>query len=289
MAKTFEETLIEEIVRVPWLGGPTGRAIAGTIGAAQEAEVRRLRDAALMKCPGLAPGDALPLLGLDRMLRRAPPQTDAAYAEWLERAGELWEQVGTTAGFVNVFTPYGFNASTVTVLNNHEVSGFWDGNEIWHSRVFLFLDSRDAYFSSDGTWSEDPGAPSDVWSEDESASGATWDSSATVGDLGYFRASLRDFKAPESYPVTIAVWLFDTMPDGYWESPGLPWPEDDADADGAVWCEDSDCHPLYWTIGHVWGEEVWTGDGADTWEEGEEEMTDLEESEKWVAFAGEEV
>lgn len=283
MAKTYEQTLTEEIVRVPWLGGETGRALAGAIGKRQDAEDRALKDAVLMKCPSLAPVDALPLLAVDRMLRRAPVESNAALALRLDQAQDIWDSGGTAAGIAAVFAPYGFTSATVQVLRNCQVSGNWDGNEGWHSRVFVFLDSTSGPFHTDGNWEEDPG--SDVWSEDEN--GDTWDSSATVPDLRYFRASVRDLKSDDAYPVTIAVWLPGVLPDGYWDSPGGEWPEDDGDAGGAVWAEDGS--PLYWTLGNVWGQEAWLSGGVDNWVEGAEDLVTVTEADEWVAFPGEEI
>lgn len=285
MAKTFEQTFIEELRRVPWLAGHDGEAIVGALGAQQDIELRALKDAVLMRCPLEAPSDALSLLALDRMLLRAPPESNADFVLRLDRAHDIWEQGGTSKGIVELFKPYGFTSATVQFLRNCEVGGAWDGNEAWFSRAYGLVDSRDGYWDYDGEWEEDPG--SDVWSEDENAE--TWDSTATVPDLRYLRAATRLLKSPDSYPVTIAVWLSThQMPDGYWDSPGGLWPEDEPDANGAEWCEDESCHPLYWTLGHVWGEEAWTGDGVDTWVEDEEiEMVDIAECDQWVAFAEE--
>lgn len=274
---SFAAALEAELVRLPWLGGPTGRGYARVIGAAQDAEVRKLKDVLLMRCPSDAPADAAQLLALDRLIPPAPLAIESAtqLLARLDRAHEIWEQGGTAGGIVEVFKPYGVTASTLQVLRNHEVSGAWDGNLDWHSRFFVFLDSQDGPFVSDGEWAEDPGDPEDVWSDDPE--GLTWDSSATVADLRYFRHAIRAFKSPDSYPVTIAVWLnTDLMPDGYWDSPGL-WV--DAPGDGSVWCEDEDCAPLYWTLGNVWGQEAWLAPGSvDVWLD----------DDSWTAFPGEE-
>lgn len=287
MTAGFEPAMLDELAAIPWLDDATARGFVGAIGAEQDTALRELKDAVLMREPLLAPADALPYLGRDRLLLRAPVETDAEYAVRLDQAVDLWEVAGTGAGYVNVFVPYGFDATTVQALSNHEVSGSWDGNTDAFSRVFVFLDSRSGYFESDGEWPEDVG---DVWAEDDSPAAATWDSSATLGDLAYIREQTIAWKGDGAYPTSIPVWLDTTqMPDGYWDSPGGVWPEDVADAGGAVWCEDEDCHPLYWTLGNVWGQEQWTAPGStDVWEDGEEDMVDLPESEKWIAFPGEE-
>ena len=287
MAKTYEQAFVEELARVPWLAGKTGLELAAALGRQQDGEDRALKDAVLMRCPLHAPADGLDLLALDRMILRAPIESDGGLVERLDRAHDIWDAGGAAAAIVDVFKPYGFTSSTVQVLRNCQVSGFWDGNEAWCSRIFVFLDgTAEGAFHTDGTWPEDGG--SDLWSEGED--GATWDSTATVADLRHFRSEIRTRKQDGAYPVTIAVWLSGALPDGYWDSPGPVWPEADGDAGGLVWAEDGDCSPLYWTLGHVWGEEVWCGDGpgTDTWAEGEEELSDLPESDQWIAFPGEE-
>jgi hypothetical protein len=286
---SFEAALLEELAAIPWLDDTAGRAYVEAIGEDHDAGVRELKDAVLMREPLLAPADALAPLGRDRMVLRAPVHTNATYATWLDQAADLWEVAGTAQGWLNVFVPYGFTAATVQFLSNHEVGGFWDGNEDWFSRVFGFVDSRSGYWESDGTWEEDPGS-GELWSEDEDPGAPTWDSSATVGDLAYIREQGQLWKGEGAYPTSIAVWLdTDQMPDGYWDSPGGLWPEDVGDAGGAVWVEDEDCHPLYWTLGNVWGQEAWLAPGSeDVWTEGDEEMVDLVEEEKWIAFPGEE-
>lgn len=288
---SFEDALAEELARIPWLDDATGQGFIGAIAADHDTASRELKDAVLMREPLLAPVDALAPLGRDRYVPRAPAHTDATYAAWLDQAPDLWQVAGCEAGYVNVFVPYGFSSATVLVLSNHEVSGAWDGNTVAHSRVFLFLDSRLGPFRSDRTWPEADGdaEPDDVWVEDEGPTTPTWDSTATAADLSYFRETIVLWKGDGAYPTSIAVWLNDNMPDGYWDSPGL-WPEDDGDAGlGDVWVEDENCEPLYWTVGNVWGQEAWIApDATDLWTDGEDEMSVIPEQDAWVAFPGEE-
>lgn len=286
---SFEDALLEEVAMVPWLDDATGQGYFGAIAADHDAAVRELKDAVLMREPLLAPADALVHLGRDRYVPRAPVHTDSTYAAWLDQAADLWQVAGCEQGYINVFVPYGFTAATVLVLSNHEVSGAWDGNTGAFSRVFLFLDSREGPFESDGLWPEDDGDTDDVWVEDEGPGTPTWDSTATAADLAYFRETTRLWKGDGAYPTSIAVWLNDNMPDGYWDSPGL-WPEADGDTDD-VWVEDEDCEPLYWTLGNVWGQEEWLApDATDLWEDGDDETETsvIPEQDLWIAFPGEE-
>lgn len=288
MSADFETALGEEVAAIPWLDDEAAQGYFAAIGADSDVGMRELKDVVLLREPLLAPADALAPLGRDRMILRAPVHSDQTYAEWLDRAADLWQDAGTGAGYVNVFVPFGFDSTTVQALSNHEVSGAWDGNEDAFSRVFVFLDSQDGYWKSDGVWEEDPGSGA-LWEEDEGPDAATWDSSATLGELAYLREQIHAWKGDGAYPTSIAVWLdTDQLPDGYWDSPGGLWEEDPGS--GPVWFEDEDCYPLYWTLGNVWGQEAWTAPGStDVWAEDDDEpMVDLPEEEKWIAFKGEE-
>ncbi|MCC6559653.1 MAG: hypothetical protein IT372_42595 [Polyangiaceae bacterium] len=271
---TFERARLEELARVPWIDGSNGRGLLGALGAAQDSELRTLKDGVLARCPAAGPDDALAYQGRDRTILRAPIEDAGAYRARLVEANALWYWCGAGDAYVNIFTPYLLSAGTVSVLSNHEI--VWDDNADWSSRVFLLLDSRDGSFGTDSVWDAD----ASVWQDDpDDGATFTWDSSATVADLHYLRRSIRNFKADWAYPVTIAVWLSGgQLEDGYWDSVGAVYD------DGGVWSEDGG-EPLYWTLGHVWGEEQWVGDGVDTWlEDGDEPTSPIPETEQWVDF-----
>lgn len=300
---SFETALLEELADLAWADGPEARGFMSVLGAGQDVLAAELKDSIKMTDPLLAPSDALDPLSRDRLVIRAPVESggtaqDNKFRMRLSTAPEDWYWAGTEAGYIRfVFGPYGLTAEgspdvstgTVKVLTNHEVSGQWDGGD-WFSRVFFIVDARDLW-STDGLWPEDVGdAGGDVWSEDTET--ALWDSSLTVGLVRFFRAAIRRTKADDAYPVSIAVWVggAGSLPDGYWDSPG-EWAEDVGDAGGAVWDEgDSGAVGVYVTLGHVWGEESWTGDGpgTDFWTEDDEPMEALHETQRWIAFPGEE-
>lgn len=93
-----------------------------------------------------------------------------------------------------------------------------------------------------------------------------WDSSASIADLDYLRASIRDKKSDESYPVLIGVMLADLVHDGFWDLPA-----DVYDAVNTFWDDDTS-GVTYWLLGHFWGEEAYFG-GTETW--GESPTTDI--------------
>lgn len=284
---TFEEARLRELALVPWLDGPVGRAFVGAVGRAQDAELSKLVEAMRMRNPPDAPDDALVYLGRDRMLEQGPAETPAAYRLRIDNAHNIWLWAGSHDGVLSAFEPFFLplggaafisatstsppSSSSVQVLNNHEIE--WDANTGWFSRGFILIDSTGGPWTTDGTWDDD----ASLWEEEPEVTG-TWDSSASPSELSYIRRTIRRLKADPAYPVTIAVWLADNLEDGYWDSPGFY-------DDGGVWSEDGGGEPLYWTIGHVWGEEDWCGDGVDTWADGDEELTALDEEERWIDFA----
>lgn len=289
---SFRDAILEELSGYPWLAGATATAMFGVFGDAQDASKSDLADAIRMRDPAKCPPDALDPIGRDRRVLRAPIETADNYRARLATAPTDWYWGGTDTGFLTfVFAPYGFDDTTVQSFSNDEIA--WDDNTDWHSRGFFLADSTDGYFTTDGLWPEDDGDedPGDNWIEDDD--GSTWDSNATAADIAYLRSSIRLTKGDYAYPVTIGVWLSGdgALPDGFWDSPGGDWPEADGDADGAVWDEgDGGEEPYYLTLGNVWGQEAWLGDGpnTDVWSEDDEPMVDLPEQERWIAFPGEE-
>lgn len=236
-----------------WLRDDQGQAFEATFGRTKDDALALLKEAVKARWPDANRPDALPLLGADRLILRAPPETDAEYADRLVAAHDTWLWAGTPTAMVNLLNPYGYDAATVAVVPNHQV--LLDGNLDWFSR-FLMLGGR-MYWSSDGIWS-DPGTYDD---------GGTWDTDATVADLDYLRMSVRAFKSPWSFPLFFGVQLLDGTGDGFWDQlPGDVW-----DLVGAVWTDDVDT--AIWPLGHVWGDEawlggqpVWDGSAGDVWE-----------------------
>lgn len=274
---SFTDALAQELQGVPWIGGPAGGAYMGEVGADHDASITLLKECGKALHAPDADVSWLPALAHDRLVLRAPVETAEDFAARLARSIEIWENGGQSTGYVQVFEPYGFTSATCQFLSNHEVGGSWDGNQEWFSRVFGFLDSTAGYWSTDGLWSD---VPDDHWSDAEDPTALTWDSSATVGDLHYIRSAVRLQKADYAYPVTVAVWLQGdgALPDGYWDSPGLL-------DDGGNWDEgDGLEQPLYWTLGTVYGQEDWTGDGSDFYPAEDANTDSLTGDDAWIDF-----
>lgn len=234
----------EQGARLPdWLNDEQGRAFGESFGRVKDFAIDLMQQAVLSRYPTEARPDALPLIAATRMIYRAPPETDAAFAERLIRAPDIWEWAGTPTGIISVFEPYGFDALTCLVLSNYQI--ILDGLDEWYSRFILLCGPT--YWEVDTKWD----TPVDTWAEE---SDETWDSTATIRDLDYLRLSVRRMKSDDSYPVFIGVELIGGTSDGIWDSPtsGV-W-----DVPGAVW-SDTDDGIVYWPLGRIWGDEVYYG------------------------------
>lgn len=216
MAKTYERALLDELARIPWLNGPTGQGFVGSVGRAQDAELRALKDGVLMRNPLDAPPDALPYLARDRGILRAPSESDAAFAARLDNAHNIWYWAGSRDGILSVFEPLllpipdGFTSATETSPPASPLVRVWDiarlGGAYWHhgspmapwySKCLVVIDSRNGPWTTDGTFA-DPGTFDAV-----NLVGST----ITVAELQYMRRMIRVLKAPSSYPIHIAVVL----------------------------------------------------------------------------------
>jgi hypothetical protein len=277
-----------------WLGGPEARAYQGASGkllddllARQKASVQ-LGNARL---GSIDPADDAGLwaAGEERRILRAPGEDGAAYLERLSRAHSIWYWGGTLPGLTQVFEPFFADhdyvpaytetrrldpdrdtmlialqtargranplywhaehppsCEWITVLHNNQVGGAWDGNYDWFSRVFILLTSP---WTDPPLWDADAQWGAGVWGD-----GGLWGTNITEQEAAYMRAMVRRLKSPSAYPVLAAI----SLPGGdMWGAPGL-W------GDGDVW--NSLEAVAYLTIGHVWGEEAWLGEGlVDLW------------------------
>lgn len=236
-----------------WIADSQGTAFQATFGRTKDLAQAQLEQATRARYPYGGRPDALPLAAADRLMLRTSFENDQQFADRLIAAPDTWKWGGTPTGIVQIFAPFGYDATTCGVFPNHY--GILDGNKTWFSRCLILLAAK--AWSVDGLWS-DPGTYDD---------GGTWDSTALVSDLDYMRTSIRIVKSDQSYPVTIGVQLLGAAGDGFWDVPF-----DNYDVPGAFWDDNvADC--IFWTVGHVWGEEAWlTGSGVEgtgqVWDQG---------------------
>lgn len=284
-----------------WLRG-TGLAYQEAQGQIQDDELAVLKVAGKLRAPyPIGPTDALDMQGEEARILRAPGETDEAYASRLRNKFELWYWAGTPSGLANVFAPFEPAASltiydippsnTPLVLDhatqedlinarrfrgetspevidvhepgestfaffygNTEFEGFWFGAD-WFSLVYGIIDASSGPWVPDVLWDN-----SGDWDD-----GGLWDTSMTAAELKYIRQMILRWKAALAYPVTIALAMrFNEL----WDMPG-DWD------DGGNWTDTDP--PIYLTLGHVWGEEEWLGEGlVDLWDDDPDET--------WTAF-----
>ena len=264
-----------------WLQGPIGLGYEAGVGRVEDSSLAIAKEAAKIGLPldgCIDPADdaALEAQALNDKIARAPNEAGLDFRNRLNNAHNLWYWAGTKSAYYNVFEPYApigmhipaaceqirdaegnlFLAQTpsssdwIQVYNNHEIGADWDGNTEWFSRVFIHADSHteDGPFTTDGLW-DDPG----VWDD-----GRLWNCNLTELDAKYIRYQTRRWKAGSAYPVTVALWLYDTTTggsnptDGFWCSPGN-WD------DPGNWAADPTEDPVFLTIGNVWHQEAGLG------------------------------
>ena len=129
--------------------------------------VDRYQEAGTAGYPDLAPADALPWIGKERMLPRMPGESEAAYRERLRLAWETWREAGTIPGMLKALDRLGLPAagelylieeggkysyllsSTVTlgslmVQRHTSRSGWWFDGETLNTRFALLFDTDHA-------------------------------------------------------------------------------------------------------------------------------------------------
>ncbi|HEX2863996.1 MAG TPA: phage tail protein [Deinococcales bacterium] len=92
----------------PWLQGPKGQALAKTLGGLKDAIRDRLVYAVQAGLVNVAPDDALPSIGRDRMLPQYPSEDASAYRARLAGAWSFWQQAGTVPGLTLAMKQLGY-------------------------------------------------------------------------------------------------------------------------------------------------------------------------------------
>lgn len=230
-----------------WVADDQGLAFEQSFGWTKDYALDLYKQATKARYPDPRRPDALPYQGHDRLILRAPPETNGEYAARLLQAPDLWVWGGTPTAIVNIFEPYGYDATDLIVVPNWY--GILDGNTSCFSRFIILADGL--AWESDGLWSS-PGNYDD---------GGVWDSTATVADLDYIRGSVRIWKSPWSYPCLMGVKLPDVAGDAFWD-----FPPDVYDEPNTFWDDNGGADVTYWLIGEFWGLEVFFG-GHPVWDE----------------------
>lgn len=159
------------------LAGPWGRRWAAVVGAVGGDEL--LSDAKVavkVRFPDLAPEDALPKVGADRVLPRLPGETLAAWRARLSGAWEVWSWAGTRHGLEVVAGQLGFEHYRLKTTADF-APGLPPGHraDLW-ARWWLFVYAH--------PWTRT------TWGSGTWGSG-TWGSSASAEDVARVKGALR--------------------------------------------------------------------------------------------------
>lgn len=96
------------------------------------------------------------------------------------------------------------------------------------------------------------------WDDDD----GTWDSSATVADLDYMRASVRTWKSDYGFPVLVGTILPDMPGGGIWDAvPAEIW-----DGPNSGFWSDTTDDIVLWPLAAVWEDEAFYGIGTPAWD-----------------------
>lgn len=203
-----------------WMQGALGGGLALALGHMKDAFAQTARQAVKARFPLLAPADALPSIGADRMLERMPPESEADYRQRLVDAWDAWAKGGTPEGITDAIDLTGL--CTSAVYNTFQIDlgpGSW-------ARFVVVLSGHS--WSSDGVWGDPP-----PWGD-----GGTWGTTALASEVDLIRRQVAKWKGAHALCLGIIVPLSGELwgipLGGLWSDPGtwggeaatwLPLPE----------------------------------------------------------------
>lgn len=96
-----------------WLLDPQGNQWLQAVGQTKDFLLQRVLAGVQARFPGLAPGDALDLIGEERLIPRAPGELDANYSQRLIAAWNTWTRAGTEYGLLLALQAGGYTCTIV--------------------------------------------------------------------------------------------------------------------------------------------------------------------------------
>ena len=108
--------------------------------------------------PGLAPVDALTLLGIERSIERGFTETVASYRERLRTAHQVWLKSGTAHGLLLALKALGCPNAAIEIVNGRQYT--LDGDALYTIQLpagsWLCSAYEPAYWSAFVVWFQDP-------------------------------------------------------------------------------------------------------------------------------------
>ncbi len=190
-----------------WMQGPLGGGLALALGHLKDAFAQTARQAVKARFPALAPADALPSIGADRLLERVPFDSDGSYRLRLLAAWDLWAKGGTKTGIEDAILNVGY--STVALYDAHTIDL---GPGSWARFVVVLLEHA---WGSDGVWGDPP-----AWGD-----GGTWGSTALLSEVDLILRQVRLWKGAHARCLNVIVplsgELWGVPPEGLWGDAGV--------------------------------------------------------------------
>jgi hypothetical protein len=186
------------------------RIVYSMVGLPLDEIIEACDQATKARFPELAPDDALPHIGRDRVIRRGPLEPSLSYRTRLLLWLEAWKGAGVGRALLDQIAGYLTPQKTririwtqTGLIYTREASGVfsmtrvaagvwdWDGLTSLWSRFWLIIDSIDGVpWSRDGTWND-----GERWGD---TSKGTWGSTATFDEVQSIRAIVDDWKPAAS-------------------------------------------------------------------------------------------
>lgn len=231
------ETYGQDILPTAWLG-PWGVRWCQAFGGIEDALKDALKDATKARMVKLAPTDALPYIGSERLIIQGRKETAEGHRLRLSNAWTLHQEGGTALGVVDSLAVFPKGASSTYAYG--QLDGWhWDEDN-WWSRYWILFDTPNGFTQ-------------EVWGND-----GTWGGDSVWGLVDFLPSEVQElrrlawfWKSGEAVPVAAAIILT-----------GQVWAPDGIFADGGVW---GAATKVILRLGNFWGQEAHWGGTDGTW------------------------
>lgn len=199
----------------PWMKGLVGELYTEALGLLEDliAESNNQAVKAHLLLANTFHASTLKHVGSERLIPRAPGETDVEYLGRLHDAWEIWPKAGTATGIVEQLAVAGLTAHIFFQGQAGQKPGD-DTGDIWNwdddldnwSRFWVVITGHP--WEDEGDWGD-----AGVWGD-----GGTWGTTATPDEVAGVRTIIRRWKNAEAvFPHTIIV-----LDQAAWDALGAP-------------------------------------------------------------------